>query len=87
MTDPTLTQAQQRRVLGVQAELWTEHIGSERRLQWMALPRAAALAEVAWSPQAGRQWDEFRVRLGAQAPRWSALGINAYWWPKIEWTR
>jgi hypothetical protein len=27
------------------------------------------------------------VRLGAQAPRWSALGVNAFWSPKIDWKR
>ena len=45
------------------------------------------VAELAWSPQAGRRWDTFRVRLGAQAPRWTALGINVYWSPKVDWQR
>jgi hexosaminidase len=45
------------------------------------------VAEVAWTAQAARNWSDFRVRLGAQAPRWSALGINAFWSPKIDWQR
>ncbi|HEV7714679.1 MAG TPA: beta-N-acetylhexosaminidase, partial [Steroidobacteraceae bacterium] len=39
--DPTLTAAERAHLLGVQANLWTEHIRTEDRLEWMALPRAA----------------------------------------------
>jgi N-acetyl-beta-hexosaminidase len=49
------------------------------------MPRLAALAEVAWSPQEARNWDTFRVRLGAQAPRWQAIGINFYRAPEVPW--
>jgi hexosaminidase len=74
-------------ILGVESPIWSETLTTMRDVEHMAFPRIAAVAEVGWSPQAGRQWDEFRVRLAAQAPRWSALGINAYWWPKIDWVR
>lgn len=52
----------------------------------MAFPRLAAVAELAWSPLAQKQsWDDFKVRLGAQAPRWAALGINFYRAPDVPW--
>jgi hexosaminidase len=74
--DPQLAQAQQRHVLGVQADLWTEHIQTEARVEWMALPRAAALAEVAWSaPQ--RDWPGFLTRLGGMMARYHSLGVAA----------
>ena len=74
--DPQLSQAQQRHVLGVQADLWTEHIQTEARVEWMALPRAAALAEVAWSaPQ--RDWPGFLTRLGGMMARYHSLGVTA----------
>ncbi len=41
-----------------------------RDVEYMAFPRLAAVAEVAWSPADRRQWDDFARRLGAQAPRW-----------------
>src|SRR3984957_8801051 len=44
-----LSDIQRRHILGLQAELWTEHITTGQRVEWMALPRAAALAEVGWS--------------------------------------
>ena len=45
------------------------------------------IAEVGWSPQAARTWDTFRVRLAAQAPRWTALGLNFYRAPEVPWPR
>lgn len=74
-------------ILGVEAPIWSETLVTMADVEFMAFPRLAAVAEVAWSPQEGRRWAEFRGRLGAQAPRWSALGINAYWSPSIAWRR
>jgi hexosaminidase len=72
-------------LLGVEAPLWTETIATIRDVEYMAFPRLAALAEVGWSPAGQRQWEEFRTRLGAQAPHWSALGINFYRSPQVPW--
>jgi hexosaminidase len=74
-------------ILGIETALWSETPATMDDIEFLAFPRLACVAEVAWSPQAGRQWDEFRIRLGAQAPRWSALGINAYWAPIVPWQR
>jgi len=74
-------------ILGVEAPIWSETLTTMDDLEYMAFPRLAGVAEVAWSPQEGRQWTEFRTRLGAQAPRWTALGINAYWSPTVDWIR
>jgi hexosaminidase len=73
--DPQLTAIQQRHILGLQADLWSEHIKSEQRLEWMALPRAAALAEVGWS-RAPRSWPDFLRRLAAMSARYRAFGID-----------
>jgi hexosaminidase len=73
--DSQLTDAQQRHVLGLQAELWTEHISSGRRVEWMALPRAAALAEVGWSsPQ--RSWPDFLKRLASMSARYRTFDLD-----------
>lgn len=74
-------------VLGVEAPLWSETIATMRDVEFLAMPRLAILAEVAWSPQASRNWDSFKVRLGAQAPRWTALGLNFYRAPEVPWVR
>jgi hexosaminidase len=72
-------------ILGVEAPLWSETTANMRDLEFMAFPRLAAIADVGWSPAAGHDWDRFRARLGAQAPRWTALGINWYHAPEVEW--
>jgi hexosaminidase len=71
-------------ILGVEAPIWTETLANMRDVEFMAFPRLPGVAEVAWSP-AGRDWDGFRRRLAAQAPHWTALGINFYRAPGIEW--
>jgi hexosaminidase len=73
--DPQLTELQRRHILGLQADLWTEHIQTEQRVEWMALPRAAAVAEVAWSAQP-RSWPDFLERLNSMAVRYRAFGLH-----------
>ena len=72
-------------IAGVEAPLWTETLTNIREVEAMAYPRLAALAEVAWTPQAARAWDDFRERLGGQGPRFQALGLNFYRSPQIPW--
>jgi hexosaminidase len=73
--DAALSAGQRHHVLGIQANLWTEHIRNDERLQWMALPRAAALAEVAWSAQR-RHWPDFLARLVPMFTRYRAFGLD-----------
>ena len=72
-------------ILGVEAPIWTETLATMRDVEYLAFPRMAAVAEVAWSPQGTRTWEDFSQRLGAQEPRWSALGINFYRSPTVPW--
>ena len=72
--DRELSDSQRRHILGLQAELWTEHITSGRQVEWMALPRAAALAEVSWSSR--RSWPDFLRRLLSMSARYRALDLD-----------
>jgi hexosaminidase len=63
-------------VLGVESPLWTETVTSMDDIEYLAFPRLAAIAEIGWSPPATHDWSSFRNRLGAQAPRWRALGVD-----------
>jgi hexosaminidase len=74
-------------VLGVEAPIWSETVVNIRDLEFLAFPRMAAVAEIGWTPQERRNWGDFKHRLGAQAPRWTALGINFYRAPEIPWVR
>jgi len=66
----------QSHVLGVQANLWTEHVRTEADASYMTWPRAAALAEVAWSGASRIDWESFEARLAAEFERYRALGVR-----------
>ena len=72
-------------ILGVEAPLWSETLRSMADFEYMAFPRLAGVAELGWSPVAARSWESFRRRVGRQASRWTALGINFYRAPEIPW--
>jgi hexosaminidase len=63
-------------VLGLQANVWTEHIRTEARVEAMTWPRATAAAETGWTPEARRSWNDFADRLPAELDRWRALGLG-----------
>ncbi|MFD6166494.1 beta-N-acetylhexosaminidase [Oerskovia sp. NPDC060287] len=70
------------RLLGAQAEVWSEHLDSPRRMDYAAFPRLAAFAEVVWSPTAERTPGapasaEFLARLEHDhLPRLDAAGVE-----------
>jgi hexosaminidase len=70
-----LTPAQRAHILGVQANVWTEYIGTQRYLEYMILPRALALSEIAWTPPQLHDWFSFRDRTGEQ---YEWLAANGY---------
>ena len=74
-----------RAILGVEAPLWSETVEKREDFEFLAFPRLLAVSEVGWSAPASRNWDAFRVRLGAQGPRLAALGVNFYRAPEIPW--
>jgi hexosaminidase len=58
-TPAELTAGQQKYILGVQANLWTEYIPTENKVEYMILPRILALSEVAWTPLANKNYTDF----------------------------
>ena len=72
-----LTEQERGHILGLQANLWTEHIRTEDRLQAMAFPRAAAVAEIGWSSPERKDWTSFTARLPAAFRRYRAIGLKA----------
>ncbi|PBC79581.1 hexosaminidase [Streptomyces sp. TLI_235] len=77
---PELDGAAAARVIGTQANLWTEFMTSARDVDYRAFPRLAAFAEVAWSDlprdPAARDWAGFERRMAAHYPRLDALGVE-----------
>jgi hexosaminidase len=72
-------------IVGVEAPLWSETPRNITAVEFLAMPRLPAVAEVGWTPQQGRDWEDFRVRLASHASRWNHLGVNYYRSPQIPW--
>lgn len=62
-----------RRVLGAQAQLWSEYIATRDHLDYMAFPRLCAFSEVAWGT--ATTLDDFRPRLEIHLERLAAMGV------------
>ena len=61
--EPTMPQKGLDRLLGVQANLWTEYVPTESHAEHMLWPRAAAIAEIGWSPAGSKaDYQDFRRR-------------------------
>jgi hexosaminidase len=71
-----LAAERQHHVLGVQANLWTEHVRTEERAEYMTFPRAAAVAEVGWSRREHIDWPDFRRRVQAALAWYGKLGLH-----------
>ncbi|MFG2295290.1 beta-N-acetylhexosaminidase [Streptomyces sp. NPDC048603] len=88
---PGLSEAAVPRVLGAQANMWTEVTENQGRVDYQVFPRLAAFAETVWSalPEPSRRdWAGFERRMGAHCARLDALGV-AYRRPDgpLPWQR
>jgi hexosaminidase len=76
---PRLTPEAAARVLGAQANVWTEVMENQARVDYQVFPRLAAFAEVAWSAlpaPADRDFAAFERRMTAHYRRLDALGVD-----------
>lgn len=72
-------------ILGVEAPLWSETVTNRADLDYLAFPRLAALAEVAWTSKAQRSWEGFATRVPIQGQRWTIQGVDFYKSPTVVW--
>ena len=73
-----LTVEQQKHILGVQGNLWTEYIATSEHLEYMACPRMFAVSEVGWTQAAKKDFEDFLARFEVQRKRYDALDINYF---------
>jgi len=74
---------EQKYIMGLQANQWTEYIATPELAEYMTLPRLCALSEVAWSPKEKRNYEDFSDRMSVHYGRMYELGIN-FRWPGLE---
>ena len=67
---------EQKYILGIQGNVWTEYMPNPAQVEYMTFPRATAIAEVAWVPSGGKNFEDFATRLKAQLKRLEYLNVN-----------
>nr|WP_121273864.1 family 20 glycosylhydrolase [Pedobacter schmidteae] len=70
-----ISEKEKKFIIGVQGNIWTEYIPSERRLEYMVFPRMLAMAEVAWF-KGGVNWTGFEKRVQRHFSLLDAMHIN-----------
>ena len=71
-----LSPALQKNILGTQANLWAEHVGSTEYSEYMLFPRLLALAEISWTADNLKNWDNFINRTQAFMKRLDVMKVN-----------
>ena len=67
----------QKHILGAQANIWTEYIASDAHLEYMLLPRLAALSEVCWLKHSDKDIERLKASLVSQHFKmYEILGYN-----------
>ena len=72
----SLTPEQQKHIIGVQANLWTEYVPTFRHVEYMELPRMAALCEVQWCEAGNKDFEDFKQRLLPMFDLYNVKGYN-----------
>ncbi len=73
-----LTAEEQKYILGLQGNVWTEYISDISHLEYMAFPRAFAISETGWTPAMKKDFEEFLARLEVQKARYDVMKINYF---------
>jgi hexosaminidase len=75
---PEMNREDASRILGGQCNLWSELIYAGKIAEYMIFPRLCAIAEAVWTPEEGKNFEDFSQRLMVHRERLDCLGINQY---------
>ena len=73
-----LNEEEQKYILGLQGNLWSEYLKTPEYMEYMAYPRMFAIAETGWTPAANKDFEGFLSRFLYQKPRYDKAGINYF---------
>jgi hexosaminidase len=72
----SLTANEAKHILGAQCNVWTEYMKSPDQVEYMAFPRAIAMAETVWSPKSTKDYPDFIQRMKQQVKRLEEWDVN-----------
>lgn len=73
-----LTTEENKHILGLQGNLWSEYLSSPQYMEYMAFPRAFAISEIGWTPSSKKDFEDFLARFAVQRIRYDKIGINYF---------
>jgi hexosaminidase len=71
-----LNKKEAKHILGAQGNVWTEYMQTPEKVEYMVLPRMAALSEVVWTMPKQKNWNSFQRRVANHFKRYEAFGWN-----------
>ena len=82
----TLSVAARQHILGTQANLWSEYMTTESMVEYQALPRMSALAEVQWTKPERKDYEAFKERLTRLTALFEHYGYTyaKHLWPERQ---
>jgi hexosaminidase len=75
-TPKNLTAEEATFIMGAQANAWTEYITDFSQVEYMSMPRMAALSESLWTPKTKKNYKDFIVRLKIHSKTLDKMGVN-----------
>lgn len=72
-------------IIGIEAPLWAETIETMDDIEYLIFPRLLGYAEIGWTKDEDRNWNEYKIRLGLQKERFDFMKLNYYPSPLVEW--
>lgn len=73
------------KILGIEAPLWSETVTNMNEVEYMVFPRLPGYAEIGWTADEARNWEEYKLRLAKHGKRFEALGIDYYKSKLVPW--
>jgi hexosaminidase len=73
-----LSPEEQKHILGVQGNVWSEYLNTPQHMEYMAYPRMFAIAETGWTPAPKKDFEDFLARFAVQRMRYDKIGINYF---------
>lgn len=80
-----ITEVKKENILGIEAPLWTETVTNMDDIEYLVFPRLPGYAELSWTDESKRDWNEYKVRLGKQKARFEAMEIDYYQSKRVPW--
>ena len=75
---PELSTEENKHILGLQGNVWTEYLSTPQYMEYMAFPRAFAISEIGWTPSSKKDFEDFIARFSVQRMRYDKIGINYF---------